>query len=377
MPGIYIHIPYCKVACHYCNFHFSTNTKTLQDFVKALLIEISLQKDYLSNETIQSIYFGGGTPSLLNAAEIEKILSALQQHFSIDANAEITLEANPDDITKEKLHEWKSLGINRFSLGTQSFFEEDLQWMNRAHAAHEAIHSIEIIQQADFSNINIDLIYGYPLLSIDKWQQNLNTFLQFNIPHLSSYCLTVEPKTALHKMMRQKEAMPIDDALSNQHFEMLMNFAQANGYEHYEISNFAKPNQYAKHNTAYWQGKKYIGFGPGAHSYNIASRQWNIANNNKYIKALLKESIIPFEIEYLTENNRFNEQLMTALRTQWGINIFDLKKQFSAQMITDFEVALMPYFMSKDLMKKENTILLTQKGKHIADKIISDLMIVD
>lgn len=377
MAGIYIHIPYCKKACHYCNFHFSTQLNNQEDFIKALLAEINLQKDYLANETIHSIYFGGGTPSLLASTAIEKIVTTLHEYFAVAPKAEITLEANPDDILQERLQEWKALGINRFSLGTQSFFEEDLQWMNRAHSATEAIQSIEWIHQAGFQNINIDLIYGYPLLSEEKWQQNLHTFSQLDIPHLSSYCLTVEPKTALQKMVATQKTAPMNDEQANHHFDMLMQFAEAHGYEHYEISNFAKNQQYAQHNTAYWQGKKYLGLGPSAHSYNRDSRQWNVANNALYIKKLLQENIIPFEKEILTEANRFNEYLMTSLRTQWGIDLQHLQHTFSAIDIKSFEKSLLPYLANKTLIQQGNKIILSKQGKMLADAIISDLMLTD
>lgn len=377
MAGIYIHIPYCKKACHYCNFHFSTNSKNRQDFVSALLKEIVLQKNYLQGEPIQSIYFGGGTPSLLLAKEMEQIITSLYQNFIVETGSEFTLEANPDDINLEKLLQWKTLGINRFSLGTQSFFEEDLKWMNRAHSAQEAIQSIDLIQQAGFQNINIDLIYGYPLLSDEKWQKNLETFLQLNIPHLSSYCLTVEPKTALQKMLAAKKTDPINEEQTSNHFQQLMQFAATHGYEHYEISNFAKNQQYAKHNTAYWQGKKYLGLGPSAHSYNLYSRQWNVANNATYIKSLLQKSLLPFEVEILSEANQFNEYLMTSLRTKWGINKQHIRQQFAMVDYTNFEKNLKPHLENQTLIQEGDTITLSRQGKMIADAIISDLMLID
>lgn len=376
MAGIYIHIPYCKVACHYCNFHFSTNSKTLNDFTKALLREIELQQQYLQGETVETIYFGGGTPSVMSIQEINAILKKLHQIFSIASTVEITLEANPDDVSKEKIAEWKQAGISRFSMGIQSFFEEDLKWMNRSHNAEAALSSLRWVSEAGFQNTNIDLIYGLPEMSLQRWQKNIETFLEFNLPHLSAYCLTVEPKTALHKMVKTGSAAIANEAIAASHFDMLIQLLLQYGYEHYEISNFAKPNQYSKHNTAYWQGEKYLGLGPSAHSYNGNSRQWNVANNIKYINSLLKENKLLFEEEQLTLANQFNELLMTSLRTQWGLPIALLKEKFSAEMLKDFETELQPYLQTQHIVIENETLKLTRKGKFIADRIVSDLMVV-
>ncbi len=377
MAGIYIHIPYCKVACHYCNFHFSTNSSTQNDFVAALLLEISLQKEYLQNEKIETIYFGGGTPSVLSSVALEKILDALHQNFAVVSEVEITLEANPDDVSKERISEWKQSGINRFSLGIQSFFDEDLQWMNRSHNAHNAKVCLQWICEAGFNNTNIDLIYGIPGMSAERWQQNLDTFLSFDMPHLSAYCLTVEPKTALDKMVKTGKSATTNDAQAVLHFEMLINFMRNNGYEHYEISNFSKANQYSKHNTAYWFGKKYLGLGPSAHSFNGNSRQWNISNNNAYIKSLLQKNELPFEEEQLSIANQFNELLMTRLRTQWGIDLQLLQQKFSAAIINELQNDMQPYIESNHLKIENQVLTITPKGKFIADKLISDLMMID
>jgi oxygen-independent coproporphyrinogen-3 oxidase len=376
MAGIYIHIPYCKVACHYCNFHFSTNRKTLNEFIKALLHEIELQQYYLQNETIETIYFGGGTPSVMAIHEIDAILNRLFNYFSLANNIEITLEANPDDVTEERITEWKQIGINRFSMGVQSFFEEDLKWMNRSHNAKAALNSLYWVSKAGFQNTNIDLIYGLPEMSLHRWKKNIETFLQFNLPHLSAYCLTVEPKTTLHKLVKSGNTTIADDSLANAHLELLIQILQEHGYEHYEISNFAKPNQYSKHNTAYWQGKKYLGLGPSAHSYNGYSRQWNIANNIKYINSLLKNNKLLFEEEKLTPANQFNELLMTSLRTQWGLSISLLKEKFPDEMLSIFEADIQPYLLSKHVIIDNGVLKLTHEGKFIADKILSDLMMV-
>lgn len=376
MAGIYIHIPYCKVACHYCNFHFSTNKKTLNDFIKALLLEIELQRQFLKNETIETIYFGGGTPSVLKIQDVETILNKLHDNFSIANEIEITLEANPDDISKEKIIEWKHAGINRFSLGIQSFFDEDLKWMNRSHNAEAALNSLRWVSQAGFQNTNIDLIYGLPKMSLQHWQKNIETFMQFNLPHLSAYCLTVEPKTVLHKLVKTGTATVANDDLASAHFDLLIQLLLQHGYEHYEISNFAKPGQYSKHNTAYWEGKKYLGLGPSAHSYDGNNRQWNVANNMKYINSLLKEEKLLFEKEQLTTANQFNELLMTSLRTQWGLPIALLKEKFPAEMLNILEKELQPYLKSQHIALDNGVLKLTHIGKFIADRILSDLMMV-
>lgn len=376
MAGIYIHIPFCKVACHYCNFHFSTNKSNQNDFVKALLQEIVLQQDYLKNEIVETIYFGGGTPSVLPVEVILEIIQALQHTYYIAQPVEITLEANPDDLSKEKIKAFKTIGINRFSLGIQSFFDEDLQWMNRAHTAANAKEILQQICDEGFENTTVDLIYGIPGMSNERWKENLQTLIKYNIPHVSAYCLTVEPKTALHKMMVTQQSPPLNEAQAAEHFESLINFLTEQGYEHYEISNFAKPGHYSKHNTAYWQGKKYLGLGPSAHSFNGSSRSWNIAHNIKYIKSLLKENKVPFEEETLTEQNRFNELLMTGLRTQWGINLEEINSKFSEEIITDFMQELQAYLNNEFVIIEKGFLKLSHKGKFIADRIISDLMAV-
>jgi oxygen-independent coproporphyrinogen-3 oxidase len=376
MAGIYIHIPFCKVACHYCNFHFSTNKSNQNDFVKALLQEIVLQQNYLKNENVETIYFGGGTPSVLPGNIIHEIIQALQLTFNVAQTAEITLEANPDDLSKEKIQQLKAIGINRFSLGIQSFFDEDLQWMNRAHTAANAKEMLQHICNEGFDNTTVDLIYGIPGMSNERWKENLQTLTDYNIPHVSAYCLTVEPKTALHKMIATNKSPSPSETLAAQHFETLINFLTENGYEHYEISNFAKPGHYSKHNTAYWQGKKYLGLGPSAHSFNGTSRSWNIANNIKYINSLLKENKVPFEEEILTEQNQFNELLMTGLRTQWGINLNEIKTNFSEEINATFNLELQPFLSEGFVVIENNFLKLSNKGKFIADRIISDLMAV-
>jgi oxygen-independent coproporphyrinogen-3 oxidase len=377
MAGIYIHVPYCKVACHYCNFHFSTNTAHLNDFVEALLLEISLQKRYLQYENIETIYFGGGTPSLLEQHHLTAILDTLHKNFTVTENIELTLEANPDDVSTEKISAWKSSGINRLSIGIQSFFNEDLKWMNRSHNAEQSFTALSLAREAGIDNVNIDLIYGVPNLTDDRWVENLETFSRLNIPHLSAYSLTVEKNTALDSMIRKGKKENTDDNVAAKHFSLLMNFMKAHDYEHYEISNFSKAGRYSKHNTAYWFGKKYLGLGPSAHSFNGSSRQWNVSNNIQYINSLLKENKLLFQQETLSEENRFNEQLMTGLRTMWGLNIKTLEDNFSETILLDFKNELQTYLVSGDLILENGILMLTTKGKFIADRIISDLMIIN
>ena len=327
MAGIYIHIPFCKQACVYCNFHFSTSMQLKNDFLQALLKEMNTRKDYLQGESIETIYFGGGTPSLLSPSELESILNGISKNFSIDSTSEITLEANPDDISKVNTDAWKQLGVNRLSLGVQSFYEEDLKWMNRAHTAQQSAESIELIKRAGFSNFTIDLIYGTPTLTDERWRSNVERATQAEIPHLSCYALTVEPKTALDNFIRAGRLQDVNTDDQARQFLLLIEWLESSGYEHYEISNFAKPGKRSHHNTSYWQQKKYLGLGPSAHSFNGISRQWNISNNSLYISSILK-SLPAFEIEQLTPIHRLNEYIMTSLRTAEGLNLEFVSGEF-------------------------------------------------
>ncbi|MES1225662.1 MAG: radical SAM family heme chaperone HemW, partial [Bacteroidota bacterium] len=349
MAGIYVHIPFCKKACHYCNFHFSVSLKSKNGFIAALLNEISLQKNYLKDEDIDTIYFGGGTPSLLEKEDLEQICRRLNDGFNIVAGAEITLEANPDDITPERLENWKAVGINRLSIGIQSFFEDDLQWMNRAHNAVQAKECIVLAREAGFHNFSIDLIYGTPGLTDAKWSENVATALALNIPHLSCYALTVEPGTALKKMISQPKTEDVDTEKQARHFLLLMDWLQQAGYEHYEISNFAKPGYRSRHNSSYWQRKKYLGVGPSAHSFDGISRQWNIANNALYIQSL-EQNKIPFEEEKLTDTQRLNEYIMTALRTQEGLDLIYTANNFGEKAAQQLQKASGKYIAGEKLV---------------------------
>lgn len=372
MPAIYLHIPFCKQACHYCNFHFSTSLRYKDDVVKALCKEAVLQKDYTGKEIIDTIYFGGGTPSLLGLDDLQQILQTIRDHFPVDAHAEITLEANPDDITAKKLQDWKSAGINRLSMGVQSFFEEDLQWMNRAHHATEALSSIKLALDY-FDNITIDLIYGSPGFSNEKWKQNVQTAIDLGIPHLSCYALTVEPKTPLDKLIRQKEKQDVDPDLQSAQFLLLMEWMAAAGYEHYEISNFAKPGWRSKHNSAYWQGKTYLGLGPSAHSFNGSERQWNVSNNNLYVTAIQKGEL-PAEKETLSPVQQLNEYIMTALRTMEGIRINILQEKHAVD-ISAFRKKAAGYIHTGHIIEQNGSFILTNEGKLLADGIASSLFV--
>jgi oxygen-independent coproporphyrinogen-3 oxidase len=371
MAGIYIHIPFCKQACYYCDFHFSTSLKHKDDLLQALVKEIRLRKNYLDGETIETIYFGGGTPSLLSADEINLILGEITTTHNLIANAEITLEANPDDLDKAKLKSLAQTGINRLSIGIQSFFDDDLKWMNRVHRGDEAESTVKRAQDMGFENITADLIYGYPLLSDQKWRYNLNQIFGLDISHVSAYSMTVEPRTALASFIQQKKQPAMDDEQSAGQFILLMDAMQARGFEHYEISNFCKPGHYSRHNANYWKGVKYLGVGPSAHSYNLETRQWNIAGNAKYIQALEK-SEIPAETEILTETDKLNEYVMTSLRTIWGLDLNKLNAIAAASANLLLRAAR-PYFDSDQLQKKDDIIYLTQAGKLYADDIASAL----
>ncbi|WP_143309755.1 radical SAM family heme chaperone HemW [Chitinophaga vietnamensis] len=372
MAGIYLHIPFCRQACYYCNFHFSTSLAQKSALVAGLLQEIDLQRDYLQGETVQTIYFGGGTPSLLSEEELHSLLAALHQTFPVAADAEITLEANPDDLDMPKLQMLKAAGINRLSIGVQSFHETDLRWMNRAHNSLQALECITNAQSAGFNNITIDLIYGGPTLSDEGWEQNIKQAIALGIPHLSCYALTVEPGTALDHFIQKKKMAPTDADKAARHFEQLMQWLEAAGYEHYEISNFALPGWHSRHNSSYWQGKSYLGLGPSAHSFNGHSRQWNVANNAQYIKSI-QAGAVPFELESLTTDMVFNEYIMTSLRTAAGCNLEWVAEKFDAA----YAEKLMQesrQFMAKGWMVQEGPVLrLTKAGRLFADGIAADL----
>jgi len=376
LAGVYIHIPFCRQACHYCNFHFTTSLTRKNELIAALLKELDLRQNYLQNEAVETIYLGGGTPSLLEVSDLEKLLGSIWKNFSTSPSNEITLEANPDDISEEKIREWLDTGINRLSIGVQSFFEEDLLWMNRAHNAKQAKDSLELACR-HFKNITVDLIYGTPMLTDNKWEKNVETILSYDIPHISCYALTVESKTALQKMIKLGKTEDVNPDKQSDQFLLLMRWLKDAGYEHYEISNFAKPGFRSRHNTSYWQGKKYLGIGPSAHSFDGVSRQWNISNNNTYIDSL-KTNSLPFEKEILTAAQQLNEYIMTSLRTIEGIDVRVVEKKFGKKEKERLLQSVKKYLENKKVVVSEaGNLVLTNEGKLLADGIASDLFSID
>ncbi|MDX1828918.1 MAG: radical SAM family heme chaperone HemW [Lutibacter sp.] len=379
MAGIYIHIPFCKQACLYCDFHFSTSLKRKEEMLQAIKQELVLRKKELIGEKIETIYFGGGTPSILTFKELETLFKVIYVNYNIVENAEITLEANPDDLTSEKIKELAKLPVNRLSIGIQSFFEEDLKFMNRAHTANESEKCLTEARKY-FDNITIDLIYGIPEMSAEKWQLNLQKAFDFGVPHISSYALTVEEKTALNHLIKKGEIPPLDEDLALQHFNILVNETEKQGFVHYEISNFGKPDYFSKHNISYWKGEKYIGIGPSAHSYNGIKRGWNVTNNAKYIKAI-SENNLPIEYEILTKENQFNEYVMTGLRTIWGVSLEKIKNDFGKIYTEELLKNAQKFIKNNSLeiisVNNSKTLVTTKKGKFLADGIASSLFIIN
>ena len=375
MAGIYIHIPFCKQACNYCDFHFSTSMKMKVDFVKAIIQEIELRKDVFANKFISSIYFGGGTPSLLSKEELDMIFEKLYKSFTIDADAEITLEANPEDLNFDKILQLKDTPINRLSIGVQSFRDEDLKYMNRVHTAIEALNSIKVAQDLGFQNITIDLIYGTPGMSNEDWKYNLRKSFALNLPHISSYALTVEEKTPLYYQILKKNIDAVDEQQSANQFKILMDEMLSYGYEQYEISNFCKDNSYSRHNSSYWKKNHYLGLGPSAHSYFGNSRLWNVSNNVKYIKAL-SASRLPLSKENLNTQDMYNEYVMTSLRTKWGCSLIEIEKYYSRSYLNYFKVQIKGYEINGYIIENKGVYTLSEKGKLIADRITSDLFVI-
>ncbi len=375
MAGIYIHIPFCRQACTYCNFFFSTSLKQKESFLSALHQEILLPQDFIAHtETIDTIYFGGGTPSLLKKEELQTIINTITKKFSVDNKAEITLEANPDDINEAIVKEWMNMGINRLSLGIQSFNEAELKWMNRAHNATDSLKSIDVIKNAGIENFSVDLIFGSPLLSDNELKENATIIIEKNIPHISCYALTVEPKTTLHHLVKTNQSAPIDSEKQASQFLILSDLLESAGYEHYEISNYAKPGMRSKHNSSYWKGKAYYGFGPSAHSYDgYNKRRWNIANNALYIENVMKEEVV-FEEEMLTETQQINEFIMISIRTTEGIHLERVEQKFGKEKANTLLKKCSELIQSEKIhVKNNNIITLTKEGKLFADGIASEL----
>ena len=371
MSGIYIHIPFCKQACYYCDFHFSTSLKRKEEMIDAIISELTIRKSEFNNEEVKTIYFGGGTPSVLSQKEIDRIITAVYENYKVVDNPEITLEANPDDLSVERIENLASSTVNRLSIGIQSFFEKDLKLMNRAHNAEEAKKSLSLAIR-HFDNISIDLIYGIPNTTNEEWRENIQTALSFGVPHISSYALTVEPKTALESFIEKGIIDNVDDELAQEQFLILVDELDKAGFQHYELSNFGKEDFFSQNNSAYWQGKKYLGIGPSAHSFNGKQRGWNIANNALYIKKI-NAGELPLEIEDLSITDRYNEYVMTGLRTIWGVSFQKIKEDFGVKYLAYLKMQA-EKFILEDLLYIENeTLKTTRKGKFLTDGIASDL----
>ncbi|ALJ05955.1 coproporphyrinogen III oxidase [Pseudalgibacter alginicilyticus] len=394
MAGIYIHIPFCKQACFYCDFHFSTSLKKKDTLIQSLVKELELRQNELQNQIVESIYFGGGTPSLLSIDELQLLIGSIYKYYKVSENPEITLEANPDDLSENKMIQLSKSPINRLSIGIQSFFEDDLKSMNRAHNAEEAINCLSFATRF-FDNITIDLIYGIPNMSLEKWQENLEKAFSFGVNHVSSYALTVEPKTALDTFIKKGNYPPIDENLALQHFNHLIEKTKGQGFVHYEISNFGKPNFFSKHNTSYWQGKPYLGIGPSAHSFFENQRSWNVSNNSKYIQSIQK-SKLPNTIEILSKQDQYNEYIMTGLRTIWGVSLNKVEHDFGADILQHLKTSSEKFinqsllvivyetekpvqdeiFTSEQVPFNDVVLKITQKGKFLVDGIASELFMI-
>ncbi|MFZ1688997.1 MAG: radical SAM family heme chaperone HemW [Flavobacteriales bacterium] len=369
MAGLYFHIPFCKRACTYCDFHFSTTLDRIEAMSQALRTELMRRIHELRGEAVRTIYFGGGTPSLLPPRDLSGILNDLRKQAHVSDGAEVTMEVNPDDVSKEAITSWKRIGITRLSIGIQSFNDERLRFMGRAHDAQQSVRSLELISAAGFGSWTMDLIYGLPGMTEAEWTSQVEQALSFNPPHISAYCLTVEARTALHKQVERGEVIAAPDEDQARQFELLGERLEAAGYVHYEISNYGKPDHFSRHNTSYWQGVPYIGVGPSAHSFDGTVRRWNIANNNRYINAVNSGGIY-WEEERPTVQQRTNERIMTGLRTMWGVDLAQLEGLTST---TDRTID--GYAASGHLMRTGNRIVLTSAGKLLADRIASDLFL--
>lgn len=376
MSGIYLHIPFCKQACHYCDFHFSTSLKKKEALVAMMAREMALRNHWMGDQTvIETIYFGGGTPSLLTIPELLFLIETIYQHFKVVDQPEITLEANPDDLTPDYLHALAQTPVNRLSIGVQSFFEADLRLMNRAHNAQEALACLQLATSL-FDNITLDLIYGIPGLTHEKWLANIQTALDLGVPHISSYALTVEPKTALHSFVQKGIIPSPDDGQAQEQFLLLMDQLEAAGFVHYELSNFGKEGYFSKNNSAYWLGKPYLGIGPAAHSFNGTQRGWNISNNTKYIQTLEADEL-PIELETLSLTDRYNEYVMTGLRTIWGVDLHRLETEFGPRFKTYFLQQAEAHLEDHLLFIDGDIVRTTRKGKFLSDGIASDLFLLN
>jgi oxygen-independent coproporphyrinogen-3 oxidase len=372
MAGIYIHIPFCRSKCHYCNFFSVASVKNKKQILDSLREEIFLQRNFLEGKEIQSIYFGGGTPSVLDPIEINQIEEEINKYYPLSKNAEITLEANPDDLYEKKIREYMKTGINRISIGVQSFHDDDLSWLNRIHSASQALNVIKETQSAGINNISIDLIYGIPGLTNEKWEQNLETAFKTGVQHISAYSLTVEPRTALDVLIQKKKLPAPEEEMIIDHFKLLMSRMKEKGFIHYEISNFCMEGFYSKHNSMYWSGEHYLGLGPSAHSFNGLSRQWNVSGIQQYIENIRRKERW-FDFEILTLEQKYNEYVMTSLRTMWGCDTGKIRKEFGNKVASRFSSLVSRYLKSGEMIEKGGVHYLTDEGKLFADGIAAEL----
>jgi oxygen-independent coproporphyrinogen-3 oxidase len=375
MAGIYVHIPFCRRKCHYCDFYKTVNTSLTKKFIEALKNEIIQRKNYLENESVETIYFGGGTPSVLNEKEVTEILSLLRQHFNISPTAEITLEANPDDLSIKYLNDIYLTGIRRLSIGIQSFQNENLKKMNRRHDANQAIEAVENAAHTGFNDISVDLIYGLPGLTRKQWKADLRQVFELPVQHLSAYHLTYHEGTPFYTWLKKGTLKALKESESILQFEILIQMAKENGFEHYEISNFAKDQKYSKHNSSYWKGIKYLGLGPSAHSYNGISRSWNVSHIESYIKAV-KAGLAYSSEEILSENNKYNEYILTRMRTIWGISNDEIKSVFGVEKATWVQQNIEKYITAGLVKQQSDIYTLTEKGWFVSDEIMTNLMFI-
>ncbi|WP_372973487.1 radical SAM family heme chaperone HemW [Muriicola sp.] len=374
MAGIYIHIPFCKQACHYCDFHFSTSLKKKQEMLQALEKELVMRRDELKDEVVETIYFGGGTPSVLDVHETDRLIDSVRKQYTVGEDPEVTLEANPDDLTEEKIEGLAASKVNRLSIGIQSFFDEDLKFMNRAHNAEQARTALQKARDT-FDNISIDLIYGIPISDDKRWEENISIALSYEVPHISSYALTVEPGTALKKFIEKGVVPGVDDEQAEAQFQYLVRRLEEKGFVHYELSNFGKPGYFSRNNTAYWQGKTYLGIGPSAHSFNGRERAWNISNNSLYIKSI-QAGQLPLEAETLSQRDRYNEYVMTGLRTMWGVSLQRIEKEFGGHF-RDYLLEQAERHIADRYLYLDGEILrVSQKGKFLSDGLAADLFML-
>lgn len=373
MAGLYIHVPFCQKRCLYCDFYSNTDMRYQETYLSALIREIELRKNYLEGETLETIYFGGGTPSQLSVENLNRIFEAIYRHFPVNQDMEITLEANPDDMTPAYVSALRSLPVNRISMGVQSFDAADLKFLNRRHDREEALRAVRLCQEHNLYNISIDLIYGLPGQTPEKWQKNLDEVLRLDIPHISAYHLIYEEGTALYHLLEAGKITPVDEETSLALFTLLIENLSAAGYKHYEISNFARPGWYARHNSSYWKGKKYLGLGPSAHSYNGTEREWNVDSLLEWIKGI-QTGKVALESEQLDENTCYNEYIMTHLRTMWGINLNELSEKFGEKKLKYCLNIAQTYEKRNLLLQKDGKLTLTKEGIFVSDGIMTDLL---